>query len=748
MGDSYLFRGLKPFERRLIYASVVGILICIYLLQFHNFSRGDEQKLEREIGFFTETKSDIRVKNYSQSLWQSAQKNQKVREGDKIYTGDKSSARIRLLNESKIELKENSLVEFKKIRNEDIADLAEGEYRVAVVKNLKIAIKGQIAKIEGSSEVVLKVSKNKKISIQTLQGAPKVEFQAKTYTPTQDREVEIDPWVARKIATTQSAPLEVNTELKTYDYVLKLYDVYERIGQQLRAKNDAATLVRFKVPLTIETFDNTDDIQIEYSTDSRFINARQFISDSLDRNLPEVYLGDNYWHCKQEKRSWSAIGHFQVRPILLPASEVAVHVSEKRIFLKEGMADILLSLKTSTKTNGYLVESTRKSTFDQSSSIHWSYQDDVHLRFNQAGIYHYRFRAVDENLQLGEWSETTDIEVIDAPNVPTPLLTRSEFSATKEEPLIISWLEDKSFTDKGLLAHYEVSLFDINNKKIYQKSTSSPFVSWTPAENGNYRVEVKTKDKYNRYSPTAQATMEVKPPENLHKILADEEREIASKEQDPTQIVAQYPVVQLGFNADFILSRFVFSTNYYDGFNSKVLTKTRIPPVMTPGIQANGLLWKGHHGFEGFAQKNLTSNEVSSSDFYSLQARYHYRFYDSTARPDLVGFHLSPFIGYEIYSNSKSTYFLAKYNMLKLGIFFELPVMKSWTTGLNIAYGTGNSLTQYEALWDIAYFFKRQWAMGLGLKTSVIFGTTTQFPTYKEYREGYSLGQFNLKYFF
>lgn len=753
MGVTYLFRGLKPFEQRLIHVSNVGIVICIYLLLFHNFSSTNKNNLEKEIGVLSEAKSDIRIKNYSNTLWQSAKKNQAVREGDKVYTGNRSFATIDLMNESKIELKENSLVEFKKLKNQNLADLEEGEYRVAVVKNLRIAIKGQIANIEGNSEIVFKVDKNKKISVQTLQGTPTIQYQAKTYKPTVENPLLIEKSAPEKTPAaedTVNAGLAVETETKTYDYNLKLYDMYERVGQQLKAKTNTNSLVRMSVALPIETNNRSADIVVEYSNKEDFSSAKRYSMNAMDLILPQVFIGDNYWRAQQNKGLWSETGHFTVRTTLLPASQVQANFSSTQLYLYKQAAEVDISLSTAANANGYLVESSKNPNFDSPSTIYWSYQDKLHLRFSQPGVYFYRFRAVDENLKLGEWSDVTKLEILDAPSLTAPQFARTDYKTTTGESLLLSW------NNPDQAKNFKIKILNTTEQKIVEKVVTDPFLRWTPKNAGDYYAEVRSLDSHNRVSDAGRANINVKaiqvrisevekPTEDIN----EDDRDVASETaKEDIEIKTQYPTIQLGYNADFILSRFTFSTNYYDIVYSPALSASNDTPVATPGLQVAGLKWLGHHGAELMLQKNLTSNEPGAADFYSAELRYHYRFYDGADRPDQIGFHISPFVGYELYGNSNSTYFVSSYNMLKLGFFFELPIMKSWTMGLTGAYGTGSSLTKYEALWDISYFFKKQWTMGFGLKSSVIFGVTDEFPTYPEYREGYSLGQFNLRYFF
>ena len=792
MGELHVFRGLQSIERKLIYISLVGIAFCLYLLQFYNFSNLNSAKLEREIGVISEAQSDIRIKNYAQSLWQSAKSNQKVREGDKIYTGEKSFAMIDLKNESKIELKENSLVEFKKLNNMNIADLEEGEYRVAVVKNLKLAVKGQIANIEGQSEIILKVAKNKTFSVETLQGAPKIQYQSKVYSPTKeapstieikaplnnvsqqrsaiadDEEAAREPSNAEGESAQEEPPQEespqdiavqINAESKTYDYNVKMYDVYDRDGQQLRLKTPGRTLVRFAVPLEILTFDSTKEIFIEYSNSAELSDNRQYATDALDRRLAQVFLGDNYWRASQNKQDWSSTGHFVVRAVTLPSSEVKVRLNETSLYLKNGIAEVDLQLSTNIDANGYLVESSNTASFDRKSTTHWSYENKLHLQFNRAGTYHYRFRAVDENLRLGAWSKVTPIEVMNLAPLKAPQFVRSEYTTNSDENLLLSW------SNPDQLEKFKIAITDAKEKTILEKTISDPNFQWTPRNPGTYRAEIRSLDSKNRVSEPGLAAVIVKAAiVRLSKLTdsfiggaasdeaedKDEARKTASKADDSkdVEIRTQFPVIQLGYNADFVLSRLTFSTNYYDIVYSPVLTASSELPVASPGLQVAALGWRGHHGGELMVQKNLSSNEPGAADFYSAEARYHYRFYDHNDRADLVGFHISPYIGYELYSNSNSVFFVSKYNMAKLGLFFELPLMQSWTMGLTAAYGTGDSLTKYEALFDVSYFFKKQWTMGVGLKSSVMFGTTSQFPTYPDYREGYSLGQFNLRYFF
>jgi hypothetical protein len=753
VGVSYLFRGLRPFERRLIHLSCIGIIICLYLLRFHNFSNSDTSKLEKEIGYLSAAQSDIRIKNFSQTLWQAARQNQKVREGDKVYTGDKSFALINLKNDSKIELKENSLVEFKRIRDQNLADLSEGQYRVSIVKGLKVAINGKVANFEGNSEIILNVGKDKKVSIQTLEGAPKIQFQAKTYSPTKESTIELEPETPEKLTEPiTETKIRVSAESKTYEYYLKLYDVYERSEQQLKKRSERASLVRLSVPLTIETFDSTKDIFVKYSQQKDLGNSRQTSIDSIDRQVAQVFIGDNYWQCSQDEINWTPTAHFHIKPRLLPDSKTRVNFSSTKLILEKEMAETTVELNTNISANGYLVESSRKSVFDSSSIIYWSYEDKIHLQFNRPGTYFYRFRAVDEDLKLGEWSETTQIDVIELPSLAAPRFAMEEYKTTTGQSVLLSWTAPDDYKN------YKIKIYSSTEDKLVEKVLTDPFLRWTPKHAGNYYAEVSSIDPYKRLSPPGRTDIEVKGIQirltnnkEKEQSNSDESRDVASQEEmsaKELEVKTQYQTVTLGYNADFILSRLTFSTNYYDGYNSKALTDANIISVATPGIQAAALGWMENHGAEAIVQKNLTSNEPGAPDFYSAELRYHYRFYDGKDRAQQVGFHLSPFLGYETLSNSNDSNLLSGYNMLKLGFFMEVPIMQRWTMGLTGGYGTGDSLTKYEAAWDVSYFFKKQWTMGVGIKTNLVFGTNEQFPSYPDYREGYSLGQFNLRYFF
>ncbi len=712
------------------------------------------QKLEKEIGYLVEAQKDIRIKNYARTLWESAQKNQSVREGDKVYTGEKSSAIISLKNESRIELKSNSLVEFKKIRNQNIADLSEGQYRVAVSKDIKVSIHGQIAKIEGKSEIILNVDKNKKVSIQTLQGAPKVQYQAKTYTPTVESTVEIEPEIVKNetpVAPQKAPAIQIRKSQQSFNYVLKLYDKYERVGQELKEKPALSTLVNVSIPLPIETYDSSKDISIELSVDAEQSSPMKYDIDPFEHTLPQAFIGENYWRASQQKNNWSEVSRFTVKGVTLPQSALSTKWSSTKLVLQKGAAETVVDLSTKMAANGYLISSSRQEQFDSSAITYWSYQDKIHLLFTRPGLYYYRFRAVDESMQLGQWSDVTTLEVIEPPTLATPQFASQEYKVTAGESLFLTWMTPDPYKN------YRVKIYTTAEDKIVERVVTDPFLRWTPKNAGDYYAEVTTLGPYKQVSVPGRASILVKGMEirltndDADKDKGDEsEREVASQMVDDTkmQVKAEYPTIHLGYNADFVLSRATFSTNYYDGFNSKSLADNRVLAVATPGAQVSALGWFDHHGGEAIVQKNLSSNEPGSADFYSAEVRYHYRFYGKDEQPGSVGFHLSPFIGYEMFSNSNSTNFLSEYNLMKMGFFMEVPLMQSWAVGLTGGYGSGDSLSKYEAAWDVSYYFKKQWTMGVGVKTNLIFGTNSQFPNYPDYREGYSLGQFNLRYFF
>ena len=101
---------------------------------------------------------------------------QGVHLGDKLFTGDKSSAQIRWARTS-FSLGENSLVEFRRINDQNLADFQSGTYRLFSNGRVKIAINGKVVEIDAdNSEFQIVVNGKNDISIKTLKGGGAIKM--------------------------------------------------------------------------------------------------------------------------------------------------------------------------------------------------------------------------------------------------------------------------------------------------------------------------------------------------------------------------------------------------------------------------------------------------------------------------------------------------------------------------------------------------------------------------------------------
>lgn len=116
----------KP-EIAVVLLCILGIVICIYLLNTHSFLDSKNQSQEVVLGEINETSLDVRLKSNKQYFWQKTERNQVLTEGDSVFTGPKSSSEITLLDGKKIRISENSLIRFATKNQQLSVDLAFGK---------------------------------------------------------------------------------------------------------------------------------------------------------------------------------------------------------------------------------------------------------------------------------------------------------------------------------------------------------------------------------------------------------------------------------------------------------------------------------------------------------------------------------------------------------------------------------------------------------------------------------------------
>jgi len=745
---------MNKYERMAIAASVVLVIVALLLINFFDFgARGARDS--KEIGYIASTNNDTRHKSNGEVFWQNAKTNESVASGDKVFTGKQSSLQVILKNKSVFDISENSLVEFRDYHAEKIPSLALGNLLVSVKGTTRVMIGGQVAEIHGSgdgAQVQLGIDKNKHISFRTVKGESKIDYSRKSFTMTSrspaaemGSPLEMAPSSASSAslpATEGPAPLaELPPQPALIEHTLSLYDVYEKDGERVVYRKTQPTRVSQKITLDIAGLTPTDTVYLEHADNAEFNGAEaSHITAEKGVYLTQPFVGANYWRYSPDRKRWSAPVKFDLVMAALPNSQPTVE-SPTAATLIDGRAQVPFSVHAPVATNGFLAEYSSDANFSRSAShVFWFYQDHLTLHFTKTGPYFARFRAVDKNLGLSSWSETRQVVVTTIPLPAAPRWVSLPQDAMAEQSLAIEWTAPKR-------AHsFEFSVLDATKSPVYTTTTGKTSLSWKAPRGGRYFLKVEAIDTFGRHSPPAPlAALHVESP--TPPVLAAKPR--GKRLLTSTDLTAAF--ASDGHSEVPITMRAIASIapSFYS-FQSAAQNVTD-KANNSAGVVANFMFWLNDHGFEGILQKNMASSNSTttsaSADFTSFEARYRYRLLGSMT--SLRSFQTSAFAGYEISRNSDRNFFVTNYNLFKLGAIFDVPLWNRWLASGHLGYGFSSSARQYEGSFNLDYFFRENWSLGAGYTINLLeFNNPEQFPTFTVFREGYTNGLLNVKYFF
>jgi len=762
MAFSKFFAGLNKTEKNLIRVSAVAIILCLIALGVYDFD-SDESLLSRNrLGFISDVRNDIRHKKQGKLFWKNAKRNENIRAGDKIFTGDKSTAEVRLRDTTTFRISENSLVEFKDYRNQNLPDFAMGTFKLAVKGKVKVMINGKVAELDGGSgenaEVQLTVDKNKNVQVKSVKGTAALKLSNKVIQLKEDVVASISREEMASLdafnENTAAAPVESKptasaprvykapTAPKTIEYAVGLYDIYEKDGDRLRRRDPQPDRVHADVALDFEGVDTSKPITIQHAASSDFASAQAHPNFTASSHLTTVHVGANFWRYTDDNQTWSPTQQFEVIPGVLANSRPKVTTNNPVALVPKKQARAKFKVESNIDANGYIAEYSSDSNFTAGkTSTYWFYQSKITIPFHKTGTFYSRFRVVDKNLRLGEWSETLATEVVELPPLRTPRFLTNVFEVMAEEDVNLEWKKSKGATA------YILRVFDAEKKPLESIETSARNLNWKTKRPGIYFAQVQATDDYGRFSDPSQFA-EIKVQAPVIRLSGDPKK---PKTRKPTSLdpdmTASFLLPGVGWNRGITKSNAMVMSNYYT-FQSAA-QKNNVGPATSPGVMVSALMWLKNHGVQGILHKNLASSDINgqSTDFYIAEMRYRYRLHGGM--DFFRQFQSSLYLGYHMYRNSDTRFFVEKYDLVKGGMSIDIPVFKRWVIGGEMGLGWQSSAQLLEAALGVDYFFRRNWSMGAGYKVFILeMEGLSQFPTFPTYREGFTTSHLNMKYFF
>lgn len=746
-------------DKRIIIACATGMLVCLCVLFFgdrfiwnNNGLLSDKPK----IGTITLQQNDARRKSAGSFVWYKAKDRDIVQMGDAVFSGANSTLRVELQKGGGVDIGENSLVLFDEIENQNVANLAGGNFRLKVEGQMKIAIAGQVTTFESKgAEVQVFFIKDKKPRLRVIQGKVEVKNKLGQVARFDQRNiaslVPLDPAKEERSTPAKTIEIPMPVESKIEYYTWHLYDLYKQMGPSLLQREDRPAIVKAKTELKWAPTQAKRAL-LQVSQSEGFQTKADLVSDAGSKQLEALYIGDNFWRVSvDEGKNWSVAQKLRLEPRFLENVQAILPRPEQEVILLDSSVSVDLDIQVPVMAVGYVAEASLTPNFlPESTRIFWSPTIQPKLSFYRPGSYYYRFRVVTKDQELSDWSATQVYHVV-RPKIPNaPILAKqSAREFTLGQFVNLTWQSDSVQTI--------TEFFDEKGRKIYEQK--GQHLSWTAPKEGIYRVRAYALDKYNRPSPSSKvAVLKVlpKPSPKLRSLpmkLAQEKslpRQPTSVESTNamklSDIKALEPSNQKYRSSQLSAQGFLWtlqsSQQYYQGKENPVAT----------GLGLHGITWWDQVGLQGsFKSGVLAANkEGAQTSMKDIEARVHYRFLTRFPFGLARELQTTVFGGYEIHRNSGDL-FANQYDLVKFGTSLEFPLLNRWSAGGEFVYGLGpDGSNKQEVSGNLNYFISRDWSLGIGYRINhFTAGSEASAPGgYLPYKEGYTEGYSILNFHF
>lgn len=424
-----------PGEKRILRGCLLGMLLCLLLLFLGDrflWNDGGLFSDRPQIGTITFEGNDVRRRGEETFVWYKAGNNDPLRAGDSVFSGSKSKIHVNLQNGGTVEAGENSLIAFRRIQNLDFANLIGGDFKLNVDGKIKIAIGGEVVTLDGKKSVLeISFDGEGNPSLKLLKGEMKVGRK-------NGGTMNLDTRHVTSFRTKSDAPRALTASLfpaPSHSYVWHLYDLYEQRGSQLRARSYPVSTVRRSTELKWSQSADAKAV-VQTSPDPEFKVSDQY--ESLDGHwvLDTISLGKTFWRVSLDAgKTWSVAQSFSVTPGFLSNAEPSIPEAEHKVLLESKVASVQLEPKAPVEALGYVVEASLTKNFDPAGTkLFWSAGDSVRLSFYKSGTYFYRFRSVNKDQELSQWSSTQTFHVVEPPPAPKEPELKLKLAENKTAP--------------------------------------------------------------------------------------------------------------------------------------------------------------------------------------------------------------------------------------------------------------------------------------------------------------------------
>jgi len=641
-------------KRKLSIQERIAIIVLIPLLFLFGFLMTGDDAFDRlfeaitgnggrnllAIGSIENIQNNARLKLNNSETWDSAAKDQRIHDGDSVFTGTGSKAKVVLDDGNTLEIDAESLVVFRKTKDSVLPTLDSGNFTLKINKPMKVMIDGKQVTIDGTGE--MKISqKDGKTELTLVKGniTTMVDGNAPMVLSERKQAAMDDGKLQPK---GDAAPVLVPRALaQQIDHVWKVEELYNISRGQAIPRDPFPITAHERVALSWEETPAVDRVMVQISRSANFDQGLLQETGSFgSATLTEVYPGDNFWRVSHDGKTWSAAERFFVKTRYI---EKTIEVFPPRPMASKDprLFNYEMRIQNPKGLRAYIVEVEKvdasgpnaRNSFMASTPL-------IQLQLPAAGKYVVRARGINEQEELTQWSRAFPVEVVEPP------------------------------------------------KPVLAKTSPTP----DPAKRSPSQVAEST---------------------------------------------AKLDRIREHLNALFSSSMWEVEGGAFSMFSTKQEKSGALAPQLA-SIGVRFRHWMGQHlGFEGFFKtKMLGFNETGSAmSPMFVEGRTHYRMTLPSPLRAVREFHVGPFLGYEVYSNSGAKDFEVAYNLMKVGLDIEFPVGEKWDTGGEVVMGQGAGTTKSEVSGHIHYYYRKDVSIGSGYRVYLL---ETALPSGRgKGREGY-----------
>lgn len=759
---------LGKSEKLLIGGALSLFVVCMYCLLFDPTIFGLWESKHKKsnqpiVGQITFLENDTRRQQEGTLGWEQAKNKQSIHLGDSVFTGSKSRSQVSFVEGGYVDLGENTLLTFTKVKNEKLPNLAEGNFRLQVHGEMKLAIAGEVTEIKGDRTEV-QVFMDKKINkpqLKVLKGkalvkqgsAPAVELKINQVSalrppnriPSSVTETELEAVKIEEPKTVQT----LQQADETIFYISKFYDFYERKENAIVRRDQRPNYVSFQKKLSWITQGDVQKVSGQLSSTSEFDKSvLPFETSQKEFSLNQVFLGENHWRLSLDSKNWLPASKFFVKSAFLPNDTLKIAFPQSTYAMFNQPISIKGVIQAPADITNFVFEFSRVPSFPNGkTNIHWLSKNQLSLKLNSRGSYYLRVRGVNQKMEITDFSEVVEIKA-DKPELPeAPRLAKENFNVFEGESVQLGW-SNSSESD------FEVLITDKNGKLVANKIMEENKFSWKTKKPGIYKAQISALDEWGQKSTSVQAIVQVKPksiePSQLQPTLSKASEPIVEPVRKPSSLPTTQSAMSLNMSDDNTNKNLALTSSklQFEGavFSMHVQEQEANPSVLA--FTGRLINWWDSNGFEGSIKSKAASldNNPNVPAPLQLEARYHHRWLlpfnlfspGGSTQFSLIG-------GYEFYRNPTQGY-SPQYDLVKTGFAVDFPVMRNWDTGGEILYGYGmDQSTKYEISGRLNYYIQRKWSMGVGYRMHLFeAGSNKSAPPigvpYREaYGEGYSV---------